>query len=358
MKVLLVLDEHRAVSVAAEFRRHGWEVAGAEDVPTGLSVARRDPPAAIVVGDPLPGGSSQTLITRLRGLVGTALTPVVALTSDEGHDDTMRAAGADVCLRSDADPAALRSAVERAVHGEVTPVTEAPSELLGETHRLTTLRATGLEPGEADRWFDAITAIAADLLPADTCLVSLVGQDQQFFPGRTDRAGDPGDRQTPLSQSFCQWAVTSGEQLVVEDAERHPLLRHNRAVDQLDVRAYAGVPMVADDASLGTVCAIDYQPRHWNEEHLQLLHRLAAIAEAELTLRLHAPQAPAEGGAAETVMGAAKRGLVETSRILADARPGPDRAAFDGLVALLAWFAEQIPDQSARHRAQGVPMNA
>lgn len=286
------------------------------------------------------------LVTRLRGLVATALIPVVALTSDVVGEGLMSAAGANLCLPFDADPGDLVSGAERMVRGDVAAVTEVPSHLLGDPLRLTALRATGLEPGQPDRWFDTMTAIAADLLPADTCLVSLVGQDQQFFPGRTDRAPDPGSRHTPLSQSFCQWVVTAGEQLVIEDAERHPLLRHNAAVDQTGVRAYAGVPVVAGDATLGTMCAVDYQPRRWADEDLRLLHQLAAVAEAELTLRLHAARPTAEGASAETVLRAVKRGLVHTTRILTVARPAPDGAAFDGLLALLGWFAQRLPDES------------
>lgn len=347
MKVLLVLAEHRTAPFAAEFRGHGWEVRAAGDIVTGLTVARHEAPDAIVVGDRLPGGSSEMLVTRLRGLVATALTPIVALSREPEAQPEARAVAADVWLECDIDPATLRTAVERAVRGEPPAVAMVPAGLLDQPERLTTLRETGLEPGQPDRWFDTIAVVAADLLPADVCLVTLVSQAEQFFPGRSVRPHEAGGRRTPLSHSFCQWTVASGEPLVVEDATQHPVLQHNPAVEALQHRAYAGVPVVAGDATLGTVCAVDAQPRRWSEEDVRLLRRLAVVAEAELTLRLHGLRTATDAAAGETAIAAAKRGFVQITRLLADHHPAPDRAGFDGLVALLGWFTDRLPSQAA-----------
>lgn len=100
-------------------------------------------------------------------------------------------------------------------------------------------------------------------------------------------AGTPegGERENDLSYSFCQWAVTSEEPLVVSDARSHPLLRYNRAVDERGVVAYAGVPLVVGGRALGTVCAVDERPRDWDDDDLTLLRDLAEIARVEIELR-------------------------------------------------------------------------
>ena len=70
-------------------------------------------------------------------------------------------------------------------------------------------------------------------------------------------------RCTPLSHSFCQHTVTSGKPLIVADAREHPLVRDNLAIGDLNVIAYAGVPLVTSDGFV-LVCralAIDAKPR-------------------------------------------------------------------------------------------------
>src|SRR4030095_4865748 len=71
-----------------------------------------------------------------------------------------------------------------------------------------------------------------------------VAADRQFFKSEVG-VGEPwhSARETPLSLSFCQWAVVSGVTFVVNDAGQHPLVRHNLAVRDLNVAAYAGVPV-------------------------------------------------------------------------------------------------------------------
>ena len=99
-------------------------------------------------------------------------------------------------------------------------------------------------------------------------------------------------RTTPLSHSFCQHVVTSSAPLVVEDARREPLVRGNLAINDLDVIAYAGVPIIdRDGQTLGALYAIEGEPRQWKPEDLAALRGLAPIAALRLGL---------EGAAAAT----------------------------------------------------------
>lgn len=77
-------------------------------------------------------------------------------------------------------------------------------------------------------------------------------------------------RQTPLTHSFCQHAVLSGEPVIVHDARQHPVLKDNPAVP-LGVVAYAGIPLVTPDGLvLGSFCAIDTKPREWTPEQIEV----------------------------------------------------------------------------------------
>lgn len=78
----------------SDLRAGGWQVVAASDVPTALAVARREAPDVIVASDRLAGGGGPTLVTRLRGLITSALTPIVALASDPSAEAVMRSVGA------------------------------------------------------------------------------------------------------------------------------------------------------------------------------------------------------------------------------------------------------------------------
>jgi diguanylate cyclase (GGDEF)-like protein len=120
-----------------------------------------------------------------------------------------------------------------------------------------------------------------------TSLVSLVDIDRQFFKSQLGLA-EPwaSRRQTPLSHSFCQHAVTSGEPFVVDDARADARVAGNPAIDELGVVAYAGVPLVVQGEPIGALCAIDGRPRRWTADELAVLADLAAAAMTEIELRL------------------------------------------------------------------------
>nr|WP_246415943.1 SpoIIE family protein phosphatase [Nocardioides luti] len=127
-----------------------------------------------------------------------------------------------------------------------------------------------------------------ELLEVPVALVSLVTGDEQLFPGMCGLPMPWAERRaTPLSHSFCQHVVTSAEPLVISDASREPLVADNLAVSELGVVAYAGFPLTDDDGYvLGSLCAIDGEPRDWTPEHLTLLEDLARDCSNEIRLRV------------------------------------------------------------------------
>jgi two-component system, cell cycle sensor histidine kinase and response regulator CckA len=159
--------------------------------------------------------------------------------------------------------------------------------LLTRPDRLAALRQTGLLDTPPDEGFDRLTRMAARLLGASTSLVSLVTHDRQFFKSAIGLP-EPwaSSRTAPLSFSFCSTVVSTGEPLVVEDARRHPLLRHSPAIRELGWVSYAGVPLITRDGQvIGSFCVVDKMPRLWSERDLVLLQDLAASAVTEIELR-------------------------------------------------------------------------
>jgi diguanylate cyclase (GGDEF)-like protein len=155
--------------------------------------------------------------------------------------------------------------------------------------RLGVLRATQLLDSAPEAAFDRLTRLAARLLGAPVALVSLVDERRQFFKsifGLTEPWASR--RETPLTHSFCQYATRDRAPLVVEDARLHPVLQDNRATHELNVVAYAGMPLVVQDEAIGAFCVIDDKPRAWSSDELQLLRDLADSVVSEIELRLAA----------------------------------------------------------------------
>lgn len=152
--------------------------------------------------------------------------------------------------------------------------------------RLAALAETGLSAG-ADAGMDRFARLVAEVLGVPVALVSLVESARQVFPGMVGLA-EPWatSRQTPLTHSLCRHVVTGREPLVVTDAREDPCTRDSPAVPDLDVIAYAGMPLVGEEGHvLGSLCAIDTKPRQWTDGELGVLQDLAAACGAELRLR-------------------------------------------------------------------------
>jgi diguanylate cyclase (GGDEF)-like protein/PAS domain S-box-containing protein len=153
--------------------------------------------------------------------------------------------------------------------------------------RLAALATSELMDSPAEAAFDRVTRLTAKWLGVPVALLSLVDEQRQFFKSAIGLA-EPwaARRETPLSHSFCQYGVTSGEPLIVSDAREHPWLSANLAIRDLGVIAYAGVPLLTSEQHvLGMLCAIDSTPRPWSEEEIGMLRELAALVATEMELR-------------------------------------------------------------------------
>lgn len=168
-----------------------------------------------------------------------------------------------------------------------------------EDQRLATLRDYRILDTAPDERFDRLTAFAADLFGVPVALISLIDSERQWFKSHH---GLPIS-ESPRSISFCAHAILEDEPLIVEDAAEHPLFRHSPLVcGGPGLRFYAGVALTADDGHrLGTLCIGDTKPRHFSDEDVIRLRRLAAIASDELELhraRIRADEAVAAQTAA------------------------------------------------------------
>jgi len=153
--------------------------------------------------------------------------------------------------------------------------------------RLAALRHLALLDTRTEPAFDRLTRLGSTVLHVPIALVALVDADRQFFKSALGLP-EPwaSSRETPLSHSFCQHEVATGEPLIIADARADPLFKHNLAIPDLGIVAYAGIPLITTEGyALGSFCVADRQPRTWTSEEIEILTDLAAAVMTEIELR-------------------------------------------------------------------------
>jgi PAS domain S-box-containing protein len=152
------------------------------------------------------------------------------------------------------------------------------------TQRLAALHATGLLDSPNERRFDRLTKLTAAALRVPISTVTLLDTDRQFFKSAFGLPEALAERrETPLSHSFCRHVVEGQAPLVVTDSRKHPLVACNPSIEELGVAAYLGLPISdREGVVIGSLCAIDHQPRHWSEADLDVLADVVVMVEREI----------------------------------------------------------------------------
>jgi GAF domain-containing protein len=279
-KCLLVMgDQGEAARLSQALMRRAVAVIKAPDAIGAISVARSEHPDVIVVGSRLPGGSNFVVIERLRSLFQTAMTPIVAL-MEAGAEETgaLLEAGADVVLRKPLIEDEAARTILRLVQENESP-SEAPPEVIRDPGRLRALDDTGLIDTPRDEQLDRFTRLAARLLGVPTALISLVDERRQFFKSDVGLSGElAAARETPISQSYCQWTVATQQPLAIDDAREHPLVKNNPAIEEHQAISYCGVPLLTSEGyAIGTLCVVDSKPHNWTAQDVDALEDLGQI---------------------------------------------------------------------------------
>lgn len=149
-----------------------------------------------------------------------------------------------------------------------------------EDDRLSALRALGLLDTQPEERFDRLTRLLQHILQVPIALVSLVDSDRQWFKSRQGLDA----HETPRDVSFSGHAILGPEIMVVPDATADVRFADNPLVlGDPHIRFYAGVPLtLSSGLCVGTLCAIDRQPRALSEDQMSALRDLAAYVTDEL----------------------------------------------------------------------------
>jgi diguanylate cyclase (GGDEF)-like protein len=165
---------------------------------------------------------------------------------------------------------------------------KSPAPPKNEAERLQILRQLQILYSPSEERFNRITRIARRTFDVPVALVTLIGEDKQWFKSSQGLA----DTETPREISFCGHAILRQEPLIIRNAEKNSDFFDNPlVVSGPGVRFYAGCPIRYEGTPLGTLCVMDMAPREFTPSDVNALKSLAAWTENELTInRMSAAQ--------------------------------------------------------------------
>jgi len=129
--------------------------------------------------------------------------------------------------------------------------------------------------------FDRISRLTAQLLGVESCVITIVDDDQLWIKSRYGT----NLTQVKREESFGDFALRTADKFEVADASQDSRFAHNPLVTgPPHVRFYAGYSLETPNREqIGTLAVFDSHPRSFADAEWSLLHELKLWVESELT---------------------------------------------------------------------------
>ena len=154
-----------------------------------------------------------------------------------------------------------------------------------EAERLKDLQNCRILDTPTEQEYDDTVLLAAQICGTSIATITFVSEQRAWFKSKT------GIEQQEYSRedSFCTHAIMHepSEIMVVQDALEDERFANNPLVTgEPHIRFYIGVPLtVQNNSAIGTLCAIDHQPRQLSEQQIEAFKALARQISLKLELR-------------------------------------------------------------------------
>jgi signal transduction histidine kinase/CheY-like chemotaxis protein len=157
------------------------------------------------------------------------------------------------------------------------------SPSIDEVKRLKALYDYDVLDTEAEKIFDDLTQLAAQICNTPITLISLIDADRQWFKSKVGLDA----KETSRDIAFCAHAIHQKEIFEVEDTLKDKRFFDNPLVTSaLNIRFYAGTQLVSPDGhAIGTLCVIDDKPNKLTPDQRQALEVLGRCVISQMELR-------------------------------------------------------------------------
>ena len=154
------------------------------------------------------------------------------------------------------------------------------SRPIDEASRQQALESLYILDSPPEERFDLITRLTQKLFGVETCTITLIDNDRQWFKSRIGFE----EAETARTTAFCDYTIRQYDTMVVPDAREDARFKDNPLVTgDPNIRFYAGYPLeVGDHEAIGTLCVFDPNPRVLTDEEKGLLKDLALCVQNEL----------------------------------------------------------------------------
>ncbi|MGM1056895.1 MAG: GAF domain-containing sensor histidine kinase [Bacteroidota bacterium] len=155
-----------------------------------------------------------------------------------------------------------------------------------EKKRLAALEELQLLHTDPEENYDDITKLASYICNVPVSLITLIGEDQQWFKSKvgTDLSS------APRAISHCSHAILDPKELMeIKDTREDLRFKNNPyTIEDPKILFYAGMPLKSFNGNaLGTLCVLDTKPNSLNEDQKSGLKALAKQVENLFELRRH-----------------------------------------------------------------------
>lgn len=125
---------------------------------------------------------------------------------------------------------------------------------------------------DAGRRYDAVADLVRERLQARISLLSTFEGDRHFFIGASGLPTElDQSREIPLIESFCDYVLRRGAQLVVDDVRLETRVAAHPLIHELGIQSYAGWQVTDDGRTLGVLSVMDDKTRAWTSPELLFL---------------------------------------------------------------------------------------
>ena len=190
-----------------------------------------------------------------------------------------------------------------------------------EAERISELYSYQILDSDEEFAFDDLTEFASKVLEVPYVFINLIDKDRQWAKSA---AGIPREAaQCDRDDSLCNIAIQKNVPLIIPDTQADGRFSAVGCVcNPPNVRFYAGMPLINEQGyALGTVCVVDFEPRDFPYEKVELLKSIARQVVAQFELKKKITESLSSKDDLEKALEAANRAKQTSEQFLRNIFP-------------------------------------